>query len=99
MALVLAPAGVDPRRAARSQSGSVAVDSSTLSLANYPLDQQASPSAADEIVFYWLQTGGVTTDNIDVQAIVYDTLNARYVVGPTSSAVALNTLTTIRVYG
>jgi hypothetical protein len=86
-------------RVVRTQSGSVAVDSSTLSLANYPMDQQLDPAGADEIVFYWQQTGGNTTDTINVQALTYDVVNARYVTGETVSSVALETVTTIRVYG
>ena len=97
MALSLSPA--PGFRVVRTQSGSVAVDSSTLSLANYPLDQQLEPNAADEIVFYWLQTGGNTSDTIDVQPLIYDVVNSRYVAGTTVTSVALNTVTTIRVYG
>lgn len=83
----------------RAQSGAVAVDPTTLSLANYPLDQLAAASLADEASFYWTQTGGNITDTIDIQVLIYDSENMRYLNGGTTGSITQNTVALVRVYG
>ena len=81
----------------RAQTGTLAVDGSA-TLSNFPLEQ-ILVTAADEILFYWTATAAGVPDTIDVEAILYDDQNLRYVTGPTVTGVKTSTTTKIQVFG
>lgn len=85
-------------RVGRAQSGSLVVDSSALTLANYPLDTVLFPRNTDDVVFYWTQIGGSASDTVGVQVILLDANNNLYVAGPTTTIVA-SKLSTVKTYG
>lgn len=84
---------------ARTQSGPVVVDPTGLTIFDYPLDQVLSAGPAESVSFYWTGSSITSGDNVDIQVILLDVTNSRYIAGDTQAGLLPGLAAQTLVYG
>jgi len=85
----------------KETSGQPAAEASLLSLTNFPMSLAFRTQGADFVSFYYELAGGVSTDKVTVQLLIYDGANPvpKWIIADTATDLAPNTMVELDTKG